>query len=85
MRATGSVFGTFDVLSDDGNVQKTAAKDCKHYGVLLFTRDKYTPLNEDVRTSGFYLLPVTKDWTLSMPFNIREDSVDPDWSEPWLQ
>lgn len=85
VRATGSVFGTFDVLSDDGNVQKTAAKDCKHYGVLLFTRDKYTPLNEDVRTSGFYLLPVTKDWTLSMPFNIREDSVDPDWSEPWLQ
>ena len=44
-------------------------------------RDANTPLDEDVWTAGFYLLPVSVNWKFSLPFNIRAVKVDRDWSE----
>lgn len=77
---TGILTGTFRAWSDDGKTQSQFAT-LNHYSVLLMNRDKYTPLDNDVWTSGFYLLPVTSDWTLSMPFNIKAVKVDRDWTE----
>jgi hypothetical protein len=38
-------------------------------------------LDEDVWTAGFYSLPVTSNWTFSLPFNIRAIPADRDWTE----
>ena len=76
---TGLLNGTFRAWSD-GVVQSQFAT-CKHYGILMMDRDVRSPLDEDIWTAGFYLLPVTEDWTHSLPFNIRSVTVDRDWSE----
>jgi hypothetical protein len=76
---TGLLSGTFRAWSDGLNSQHYIT--LSHYGVLLMNRDEYTPLDKDVWTAGFYLLPVTDDWTFSLPFNIRSITVDRDWTE----
>lgn len=76
---TGLVTGTFKAWSD-GPTQSQFGT-LNHYGVLLMNRDGFSPLDVDVWTSGFYLLPVTSDWTFSLPFNIKSVKVDRDWSE----
>lgn len=78
-RATGLVTGTFQAWSD-GVTQREFAT-LNHYGVLLMERDEFSPLDTDVWTAGFYLMPVTSKWTFSLPFNIRAVKVDRDWSE----
>ena len=77
--ATGLLSGTFRAWSD-GTTQAQFAT-LNHYGVLLMNRDEYSPLDEDVWTAGFYLLPVTSNWTFSLPFNIRSIPADRDWTE----
>lgn len=76
---TGLLSGTFRAWSDGKAEQKYTT--LNHYGVLLMNRDEYTPMDKDVWTAGFYLLPVTDDWTFSLPFNIRSVTVDRDWFE----
>ena len=78
-RATGLVTGTFQAWSDGATQREFAT--LNHYGVLLMERDEFSPLDTDVWTAGFYLMPVTSKWTFSLPFNIRAVKVDRDWSE----
>lgn len=70
-RATGILTGTFKAWSDDGKTQSQFAT-YDHYGVLLMNQnEKTSPLKDaNILTAGFYLMPVTSKWTLSMPFNI---------------
>ena len=79
---TGLLTGTFKAwaVKQSNNKQKEFAT-LNHYGVLLMNRDAYSPLDDDVWTAGFYLLPVTSDWTFSLPFNIRALPADRDWTE----
>lgn len=77
--ATGLLSGTFKAWSDGATQAQFAT--LNHYGVLLMNRDAYSPLDEDVWTAGFYLLPVTSNWTFSLPFNIRSIPADRDWTE----
>ncbi len=79
---TGLLTGTFKAwaVKQSNNKQKEFAT-LNHYGVLLMNRDAYSPLDEDVWTAGFYLLPVTSNWTFSLPFNIRSIPADRDWTE----
>jgi len=76
---TGLVTGTFKAWSD-GTTQSQFAT-LNHYGVLLMNHDGFSPLEGEVWTAGFYLLPVTSDWSMSLPFNIRAITVDRDWTE----
>ena len=77
--ATGLVSGTFRAWSDSATQSQFAT--LNHYGVLLMNRDAKSPLDDDVWTAGFYLVPVTSDWTFSLPFNIISVEVDRDWNE----
>ena len=79
-RATGIVTGTFQAFSIT-STKSTSIGTFNHHGVLLMNRDDASPLDTDVWTAGFGLMPVTTYWTLSIPFNIRSIAVDPDWSE----
>ena len=79
VRATGLLSGTFRAWSDGATQSQFAT--LNHYGVLLMNRDAKSPLDDDVWTAGFYLLPVTSDWTFSLPFNIISVEVDRDWNE----
>ena len=79
-RATGIVTGTFQAFSIT-STKSTSIGTFNHHGVLLMNRDDASPLDTDVWTAGFGLMPVTSYWTLSIPFNIRSIAVDPDWSE----
>ena len=76
---TGIVTGSFKAWSD--GVTQSQFATLNHYGVLLMNRDDASPLDVDVWTAGFYILPVTDDWTFSLPFNIKATKVDRDWSE----
>lgn len=85
-RALGYLTGSFKVISDDG-VAQTYAGTAAHHGVLLMNRDPKSPLDADVQTAGFYLLPVNGSWSLSQPFDIRAVGGNGyiDWSEAPLQ
>ena len=79
-RGSGVVSGTFQALSISSTASATIGT-YKHYGVLIMNRDAASPLDADVWTAGFGLVPVSSAWTLSIPFNIRSVAVDRDWSE----
>ncbi len=79
-RATGLVTGTFQALSVTATASSTIGT-FSHYGVLLMNRDAASPLDANVWTAGFGLMPVSTYWTLSIPFNVRAVTVDRDWSE----
>lgn len=85
-RALGYLTGSFKVISDDGVVQAYAGT-AAHHGVLLMNRDPMSPLDGDVQTAGFYILPVKGGWSLSQPFDIRAVGGNGyiDWSEAPLQ
>ena len=79
-RATGIVSGTFQAFSVE-SAKSSSIGTFNHYGVLLMSRDALSPLDMDVWTAGFGLMPVSTYWTLSIPFNVRAETVDRDWSE----
>lgn len=80
VRETGIVTGTFKAISD-GETQPTIGT-YQHYGILPMYRDANTPLEANVLTAGFYLMPVTSKWTFSLPFNINfTEYQERDWSE----
>ena len=80
VRGSGVVSGTFQVHSIAAAKSSSVAT-CNHYGVLIMTRDETSPLDTDVWTAGFGLVPVSTYWTISIPFNIISVTVDRDWSE----
>lgn len=79
-RETGVLSGTFQLWTDDGKNQASLGL-FNHYGVLLMNRDAVTPLDEDVWTAGFYLVPINSKRVYSFPFNIKSVVVDRDWNE----
>ena len=79
-RVTGLVSGSFQAFSDGENSSASFGT-FEHFGVLLMNRDGVSPLDADVWSAGAALMPVTDDWTLSIPFNIKTVKVDRDWSE----
>lgn len=76
---TGLLSGTFKAWSDGATQSQFAT--LNHYGVLLMNRDGKSPIEDAVWTAGFYLLPVSSTWSMSLPFNIRAVKVDRDWTE----
>ena len=81
-RGNGLVTGTFNLIVDDKSSPQGYAATLNHYGLLLMNRDAKAPLDADVWTAGFYLMPSSKaGWLISRPFNIRATAVDRDWSE----
>ena len=79
VRETGILTGSFKAKSDDA--AGTIAT-YQHYGILPMYRDANTPLEANVLTAGFYLMPVTSKWTFSLPFNINfTEYQERDWSE----
>ena len=92
-RATGVITGTlsawqwyYPVVNGYTYEYPTKVAEIKklaHKGVMLFSRDgsSDSPLAENVRTAGFFLMPATtstktatinKTWKASLPFNIVE-------------
>jgi hypothetical protein len=81
-RGNGLVSGTFNLIVDDKSSPQGYAATLNHRGLLLMNRDVKAPLDEDVWTAGFYLMPSSKgEWLISRPFNVRATAVDRDWSE----
>lgn len=77
-RETGILTGTFKAWNGNAGQFKTYS----HYGILPMYRDARSPLDANVFTAGFYLMPVTEDWTASLPFDIRFVEYESrDWSE----
>lgn len=85
-RALGYLTGTFKVISDDGVTQSYAGT-ATHHSVVLMNRDPKAPLDSDIESAGFYVLPVKGSWSLSQPFNVRAVGGNGylDWSEAPLQ
>jgi len=97
-RATGILNGTFDLWYEGYNekTKKTEQKSLtglKHNGVLLLSRGDEGYLDDEVWTSGFYLVPqtltetdakgkkVTRKWTGSYRFDVKAAGGARDWSE----
>lgn len=90
VRATGLVSGTVSAWSGNGTAQKEISK-IKHYGVALGDRDEDSLLAPEIWSAGFFLSPSvtlknedtgkTFKWAASLPFNIKAEYVDRDWSE----
>lgn len=79
VRATGIVTGSFSLWSYNAaqNKQKEISG-IKHYGVVLLQRDESGVLDDGNLTAGFCNQTVkvpngakTRNWTVSMPFNVR--------------
>jgi hypothetical protein len=79
-RVTGLVSGSFQAFSDGEDSSASFGK-FNHFGVLLMNRDAFSPLDTDVWSAGAALMPVSENWTLSIPFNIKAVRIDRDWSE----
>lgn len=81
-RATGVLTGTLSAwkwyyptvggVTYEYPTKQTEIKNLAHKGVFLFTRDGSadSPLADDTQAAGFFLMPVTKNWKASLPFNI---------------
>lgn len=79
-RATGIMAGTFMawewVFASDGGLtyatKNATIKKIPHYGIMLYSRDSsaVSPLPENVLSAGFFLMPATKSWKASLPFNV---------------
>ena len=98
-RATGLVSGSFSLWSESaaGSAQKELTG-FKHNGVLVLSRDKFSPLSDEVAAAGFCFKAVkvtdvnedtgktsTRNWTFSLPFNllaIDQGEIDP-WADDW--
>ena len=55
-----------------------------HKGVWMWTRDasSESPLAAEACSAGFFIMPATKSWKASLPFNILSVSDDePSWEE----
>ena len=98
-RATGLVTGSFSLWSEteDGTKQKEISG-IKHNGVLLLSRDGFSPIDDNVLSAGFFSKSVkvtdvdeetgktsTRNWTFSLPFNlVGTDQGDIDWwADDW--
>lgn len=94
-RATGLVTGSLSLWSqsEDGEKQKEITG-IKHYGVLILSRDDFSPLGEEVASAGFCQGQVkvedensgtTRSWKYSLPFNLMAvDQGDVDWwADDW--
>ena len=98
-RATGLVTGSFSLWSqsEDGTKQKEITG-IKHNGILILSRDDFSPLGEDVAAAGFCQGKVkvvdeipgttrttTRNWTYSLPFNLLAiDQGEVDWwADDW--
>lgn len=98
-RATGLVTGSFSLWSEteDGTTQKEISG-IKHNGVLILSRDGFSPIGDEVLSAGFCTKAIkvtdedsetgktsTRNWTFSLPFNlIGIDQGDIDWwADDW--
>lgn len=99
-RATGLVTGSFSIWSEDEDgLKQKEITGFKHNGVLLLSRDEFSPISEDVLSVGFSLKTgvkltdenpdtgkkTTRSWNLSLPFNLLGvDQGDVDWwADDW--
>ncbi len=95
-RANGIISGTLSAWEwkfkedVDGFRYATAQKEIKklaHKGVWLWSRDSLSesPLDDRAASAGYFLMPATKKWKASMPFNIITVSDDEkSWEEKEL-
>lgn len=87
-RGSGLLQGSFKAISDDGDKQKFAAQ-CSYSALLLMNYDPNSVLSgletdwtgNPALFAGYYLMPVSDGWTLSLPFAVQSTEVDRDWSE----
>lgn len=99
-RATGLVTGSFSIWSEDEDgLKQKEITGFKHNGVLLLSRDEYSPISADVLSVGFSLKTgvkltdenpdtgkkTTRSWNISLPFNLLGvDQGDVDWwADDW--
>ena len=99
-RATGLVTGSFSIWSEDEDgLKQKEITSFKHNGVLLLSRDEFSPISDDVISVGFSLKTglkvtdenpdtgnkTTRSWNLSLPFNLLGvDLGDVDWwADDW--
>lgn len=91
-RATGLISGTLSVwewiVKDDGGhpyaTKQRQVTKLAHKGVWMWTRDasSESPLAAEACSAGFFIMPATKSWKASLPFNILSVSDDePSWEE----
>ena len=85
-RATGLVSGTFTAWSETPAATKQMQiQKIPHKGVMLFNRDAAAPVDDNVWSAGYFLMPTLKNksWQASLPFNIIATPVDGgrDWNE----
>ena len=94
-RATGIVSGSFDLWYEGknakGSVEQKSISGLKHEGVLVLSRGGDGYIEDDVLSSGFFLVPqeikykdaTGKDqkrkWTGSYRFDIKATPVDRSW------
>lgn len=94
-RATGIVSGTFDLWYEGTNakgaVEQKSITGLKHEGVLVLSRGGEGYIENDVLSSGFFLVPLEikykddkgkdqkRKWTGSYRFDIKATPVDRTW------
>ena len=94
-RATGIVSGTFDLWYEGTNakgaVEQKSITSLKHEGVLVLSRGGEGYIENDVLSSGFFLVPLEikykddkgkdqkRKWTGSYRFDIKATPVDRSW------